>query len=421
MKRMVAVMGAAELLAAAGAAGQVASFEPLGVFGEASSMTQPSSYAAAVSADGAVVCGHSYVFDAFHATTMPVAICWRDGAWGQVPGTGHSFGHAVSHSGAVVTGVGQIQIPGGWFSPFLARLGVPTAYPPIELGSPFGLSGDGLTVVGNSMYDGAFAWTEARGVVDLGHIPGWGNDTRTAATDASADGGVIVGRDHAGNDPQAFLWTQASGMVGLGFLDPAGRHSRANAVSEDGLTVVGASRNSAGQIQGFTWSQARGMRPLPLLNGTAGGEAHDTSADGSVIVGEAGLTQAPWSIAYSWDRVRGRRDLKQHLIWMGATGLSGWTLTRATAISPDGAVIVGEGIDPQGRNQAWRARIPAFCYANCDGSSASPALNVNDFVCFQTRFAAGDIYANCDDSTVPPVLNVADFVCFMNGFAAGCP
>ena len=30
-------------------------------------------------------------------------------------------------------------------------------------------------------------------------------------------------------------------------------------------------------------------------------------------------------------------------------------------------------------------------------------------------------YANCDGSTTPPVLNVLDFNCFINRFAAGCP
>jgi hypothetical protein len=61
------------------------------------------------------------------------------------------------------------------------------------------------------------------------------------------------------------------------------------------------------------------------------------------------------------------------------------------------------------------------CYANCDRSSSPPILNVNDFICFQSRFAAGDSYANCDASSIPPVLNVSDFVCFLNAFAAGCP
>jgi hypothetical protein len=60
------------------------------------------------------------------------------------------------------------------------------------------------------------------------------------------------------------------------------------------------------------------------------------------------------------------------------------------------------------------------CYANCDQSTGAPILNVNDFVCFQNRFAAGDSYANCDQSTMPPVLNMDDFMCFQSRFAAGC-
>jgi hypothetical protein len=61
------------------------------------------------------------------------------------------------------------------------------------------------------------------------------------------------------------------------------------------------------------------------------------------------------------------------------------------------------------------------CYANCDGSTTAPVLNVNDFTCFLNQFAAGDLQANCDESTTPPVLNVNDFTCFLNKFAAGCP
>ena len=83
----------------------------------------------------------------------------------------------------------------------------------------------------------------------------------------------------------------------------------------------------------------------------------------------------------------------------------------AELLSP-GAVdaVLGAGYAPCGA-----------CYANCDGSTGAPVLNVNDFVCFQNRFAAGDPYANCDGSTTTPVLNVNDFVCFQARFAAGCP
>jgi hypothetical protein len=69
------------------------------------------------------------------------------------------------------------------------------------------------------------------------------------------------------------------------------------------------------------------------------------------------------------------------------------------------------------------------CYANCDGSTTTPILNVEDFSCFINEFAAAQglppqqqltHYANCDGSSTPPVLNVEDFTCFINAFAAGC-
>lgn len=60
------------------------------------------------------------------------------------------------------------------------------------------------------------------------------------------------------------------------------------------------------------------------------------------------------------------------------------------------------------------------CYANCDGSTNAPILNIADFVCFLNSFSAGGSYANCDGSTSVPVLNIGDFTCFLNNFAAGC-
>jgi outer membrane protein assembly factor BamB len=68
-----------------------------------------------------------------------------------------------------------------------------------------------------------------------------------------------------------------------------------------------------------------------------------------------------------------------------------------------------------------RAYGTPACYANCDQSTTPPILNIADFSCFLTRFAAGDPRANCDLSTTPPVLNIADFSCFLARFAGGCP
>jgi hypothetical protein len=100
---------------------------------------------------------------------------------------------------------------------------------------------------------------------------------------------------------------------------------------------------------------------------------------------------------------------------------------RSAAIALSGGVeLRGEGgcsLDELRIGTTWESVLPmaAACYANCDGSTGAPVLNVNDFVCFQGRFAAGDTYANCDGSTAPPVLNVNDFICFQSRFAAGCP
>ncbi|MFN0131108.1 MAG: GC-type dockerin domain-anchored protein [Phycisphaerales bacterium] len=68
----------------------------------------------------------------------------------------------------------------------------------------------------------------------------------------------------------------------------------------------------------------------------------------------------------------------------------------------------------------YNAYPPCFVYANCDFSFVPPALNVNDFVCFNEMFAAGSTGANCDQSTIAPILNANDFICFLNAFARGC-
>jgi hypothetical protein len=97
---------------------------------------------------------------------------------------------------------------------------------------------------------------------------------------------------------------------------------------------------------------------------------------------------------------------------------------------PDGAAA-GEGVggwDGSGGGGTYTIFLTgtcypgggSTCYANCDHSTTIPFLNVNDFVCFQTAFAAGSSYANCDHSTAAPVLNIGDFVCFQSAFAAGC-
>jgi hypothetical protein len=47
-------------------------------------------------------------------------------------------------------------------------------------------------------------------------------------------------------------------------------------------------------------------------------------------------------------------------------------------------------------------------------------LNIADFACFLNAFSTASPYANCDGSTAAPAMNIHDFICFLNRFVAGC-
>jgi uncharacterized membrane protein len=93
----------------------------------------------------------------------------------------------------------------------------------------YGISGDGLTVVGSSYLQSessggeAFRWTASESMVGLGFLGGFddGEDWSSARA-ASYDGSVIVGNGANSSpsgsyrDYQAFRWTTESGMAGLG-------------------------------------------------------------------------------------------------------------------------------------------------------------------------------------------------------------
>jgi hypothetical protein len=103
----------------------------------------------------------------------------------------------------------------------------------------------------------------------------------------------------------------------------------------------------------------------------------------------------------------------------GGSSAGGSFALTGTIGQPDAGAAAGGGFECGGG--FWGGSLgSALCYANCDGSTAAPVLNVNDFICFQQKYAAGDAYANCDNSTTVPILNINDFICFQQKFAAGC-
>jgi uncharacterized membrane protein len=372
------------------------------------------SYALGISPDGTTVVGGA----GFEPVGHPYGewlIQWSQSQGMAFVSTPWEYGGSVAAAGVSSTGT-IVGCYDNYRSPgFYYGFGYPASHPT----TPFAISPGGDFVVGGEwMYGsaGAFRWSAQGGYQVLG------GDIDSVAKDVSADGAMIVG-GQVFSTGRGFVWTPTSGLTFVGGLPGAPTPDcDLFAVAADGSLAAGWAFNASGLHQPVRWLPGRGLRIINNLAGTPEGSALDVSGNGDVIVGAGGSWTSAFQPqrAFLWDRARGTRDLKAYLLQLGSTDVASWTLQSATAISADGRTIAGTGLNPLAQKEAFIAHIPAFCYANCDLSTAAPVLTVSDFICFLNRYAAADPYANCDGSTTAPALNIADFTCFLNSFAAGC-
>ena len=142
--------------------------------------------------------------------------------------------------------------------------------------------------------------------MSLGDLPGGVVNSDAIASDGTA----IVGRSSSASGPEGFLWTPGGGMIGLGDLPGGATRSFAHGTTPGGAPVVGSSVTAGGDAA-FLWTPSDGMRPLL-----------------DVLQDDYGLD------------------------------LTGWTLFGAEAISDDGRVIVGNGMNPDGAFVPWVAVLP---------------------------------------------------------------
>jgi probable HAF family extracellular repeat protein len=335
--------------------------------------------------------------------------------------------------------------------------------PPVNYAT--GLSDNGIAVGyvwtgGFSDTSRAYRWTGSGPLEDLGLLPGWAT---SEASSISGDGGVIAGTVRNGETAQAMRWTPSGGMQGLGWL-PGSNYSAAHGVSRDGSTIVGGNIDGALQFKAFTWREDEGMKALPNLpNAPLEASALAASADGSAIVGTSDspngkshavrwidgtvedLVSGPYSgfhssayatsddgsiiggsiqmggsadfEAFVWNASMGMVELDNYLVSFGINVPANYKLNHVFAMSGDGLTFGG-----QARNlltnqfEGFVATIPedSACLPDCD---ASGQLNIDDFICFQTFFALGELKADCDASGT---LNIDDFICFQTGFSLGC-
>jgi probable HAF family extracellular repeat protein len=327
-----------------------------------------SSRAWGVSADGLVVVGAS-AYESRFGSTIEHAFRWtRDNGMedlGALPsGIGISNAFAASADGSVIVGVGYSEIGEEAFR-WTASGGL------VGLnfnGAASGVSADGSVIVGaGSSVVGpwvlqveAFRANSSGGKTGLGDLPG--GTFHSVANAVSANGLVIVGSSDSSSGLEAFRWTAGGGMIGLGWLSEDNPSSQAWDLSADGSVIVGSSSSATG-VQAYRWTEESGMVGLGYLpGGFSYSTANAVSADGSVIVGGGNSIPLTFpNVAFVWTSASGMQPIKDVLIAAGlGASIEGWQLQTATDVSADGRTIVGYGINPSGWLEGWVATLPVL-------------------------------------------------------------
>lgn len=404
------------------------SFAPLGFLDTA--VPSPASEPADISGDGLVIVGTS----ALGSTSR--AFRWTSSVMTPLPtlsGVGRSAAYAANVDGSVIVGeasnaTGTVEAV-RWLNGSVQSLNAgPNSYASaishnglIAFGSRPGLGG---TVV--------FRWSGGS-VLDLGELGGGTVDAITSR--CSADGSFLVGQSDSTQGYEAFRWSGGS-FLALGDLPGGAFSSDARDVSDDGSIVVGIG-NPGGGAMAHAARWAAGASPVDLgrlpggLNISA---ALGCSADGRTIVGYSGAPEGLRAVV--WTPAEGIRRVDSILASLGVAVPHGWQLTRAVAVSDDGLVIAGVGIDPQGRTQGWVASLrtgSGGCPADLDddgdaanGYHPDGGVDVNDLIAFLSGFEAGDVAVDLDDDGDPSVgtpdggVDVNDLVFFLARFEGGC-
>ena len=174
----------------------------------------------------------------------------------------------------------------------------------------------------------------------LGHLDGL--PIESYANAVSDDGSTVVG--HSGNgigggtstNGEAFRWTSSEGMVGLGDLPNGLPLSGAFCVSAEGSVIGGGSNSTDGSNgnakEAFRWTESTGMVGLGYLtDGSHESTILGMSGDGSILAG--------WGSGqpFYWTESTG-------MVHIGNLGGD----AHAKDISSNGNVIVGNSQSPSG-------------------------------------------------------------------------
>lgn len=352
---------AVALCAAPVAAGTAPQFTPLGFLNDTGFRW---SQVNGISEDGMTVVGLSSRVD----DNSPSCFRWTPG--GSLVGlpdlnTGPNSAevYGVSADGARAVGTGTVFLTSSnevVNRPIRWTGATPGSLPPAPNGrtaAGFGISGDGLVVVGHtSTFPGGNADRAVRWVGSTPQMftytsgPFAGNTVGGRATATNWDGSVVTGQEFNGST--AWVWRQGIGATTLQ-LTPAYTFGSITDVSNDGNSLLLSLRPDSGL--GWTIGIMNGglITEMPRLPGSQGMDPTSMSADCATV---AGVASTPFGERAVLVRADGAYLLKSVLEGAGLD-LTGWTLSSCV-VSGDGLHFAGRGFDPQGRTQAWYATIP---------------------------------------------------------------
>jgi T5SS/PEP-CTERM-associated repeat protein len=243
------------------------------------------------------------------------------------------------------------------------------------------ISNDGSVIVGVGINEEGwgypFRWSESGGIEDMGFMTEIRHGHQTQAV--SGNGVVVIGwamvevESELGGTyatTEGFKWD--GGYTRLGFLDSNLGHlfSKAWGVSSDGSTIVGESigdcidDGSVCREKAVVWKNGEPPMPLPMLDGYETSRALAVTGDGSLVIGTMGSEAVIWE---SDDTVRFIRDIIENDYGID---LGEWYPTTfiATHISVDGKVIMGRGRKLSDEQQGWIMNLePPVAWTNPNG------------------------------------------------------
>ncbi|MGA1057090.1 MAG: GC-type dockerin domain-anchored protein [Phycisphaerales bacterium] len=343
-----------------------------------------------VSADGSVIAGNSlfaFTYETFRWTAKGGAELLGRATTtvlGVGAGTPDISNDGTKISATVLNDTEQYATIGIWtLGEGWVTAEIPENYPldcaPLDqsIGSAWGLSGDGETVVGLYWRGGATGGGSAHATAgtiedlqDLGSL----FSNRSSRANAVSDDGRVVGGWAERTDG---LWQPTVWVDGV--LTQLGTHEAfcsVDGVRADGMTVVGTGKAPDTFTVGdaYRWD-FNGKTWVPTVLGSLPGTfqpfglaaARSITADGSTIVGYNRFS-ANNGTGFIWTAQDGMRSVADYLADNGVTVPANLLLLDLPAISDDGSTIVGIAFDTTlNRYRGFRILISTPCEADLNG------------------------------------------------------